>query len=667
MSFNEINLNFVEIKLNNDKIQILSSNFVNKDNFKKLKEDYINNYFYRFWNKIYCWKINNKWFDNIPDFSDEEINIINNPAIFSTIIELSITNFLWKIDWYKIGNPSFLWNSILKDKNLLEWHIQWLEVKEKITISSFYFFKEDSSLIIWVTVSLKLDYYFNWNVNNFLSKWVNIDNYKNDWNQVYANKENVKQFLQFFNSEEKVNIKLKEYLDKNKYRSISYSKIESIFNYLLKYKNKLFLPSWLDFQELKLSNLYKDWNNINYDIITTPSYFFYRWKTWTWYYNKSLESLKPYSFDSLNNSKIWVLVPKDLEWTTEVFLKNLEKKLSTIFHLKVNYDIINVSDDSIKEYLDNFYILNSNKIDLIILILKESSKNLPIKISPYYVVKAKSIWQGIPTQDILDKTIKWNNDFTLNNLALNIYAKLWWIPWLIEKEDKIREEIIIWIWSTINDKKEQILWLANIFNQEWKFIVWWCSQLSNYNNYVDNLYNHLYSLLSSRIETLKLMWWKSEVRLIFHLFKSASKRYEIKAIEKLIWSWLLKNIDVSYCLVHLWYWHNFRLFCNKWSDFLQRWLYVNLWKNTSLLHLVKDSIVPLKINIDKRSTFVDIYYISKQLLWFSHLSYKSFIPSWKPVSIAYPNLIARLIEDLKNVDNWDYNILNTVKEKLWFI
>jgi len=43
------------------------------------------------------------------------------------------------------------------------------------------------------------------------------------------------------------------------------------------------------------------------------------------------------------------------------------------------------------------------------------------------------------------------------------------------------------------------------------------------------------------------------------------------------------------------------------------------------------------------------------------------MPSKKSVSIMYPSLMARMTEKLKKIDGWDYDILKTVGDKLWFI
>ena len=79
--------------------------------------------------------------------------------------------------------------------------------------------------------------------------------------------------------------------------------------------------------------------------------------------------------------------------------------------------------------------------------------------------------------------------------------------------------------------------------------------------------------------------------------------------------------------------------------------------------------MPLKLTLDPRSTFRDIYYITEQAFSFAHLSERSFLPSKKPITILYPSIMASLIEKLKRNDRWDSDKLKVkgVTEKLWFL
>ncbi|MEO5644057.1 MAG: hypothetical protein ABIQ40_16920 [Bacteroidia bacterium] len=154
-------------------------------------------------------------------------------------------------------------------------------------------------------------------------------------------------------------------------------------------------------------------------------------------------------------------------------------------------------------------------------------------------------------------------------------------------------------------------------------------------------------------------------RLIFHLFKSASEEYEITAINGL--KARLAEYNFEFALVHLAYGHNFRLYYNDGRYDVNQGTYIQLSKHSALLHFVVKSDLPLKIDLDRRSTFTSLFYIAKQVYWFSHLSHRSYMPSKRTVTIMYPSLMVKMTEELKKVDGWDYERLKAVSEKLWFI
>ena len=128
-----------------------------------------------------------------------------------------------------------------------------------------------------------------------------------------------------------------------------------------------------------------------------------------------------------------------------------------------------------------------------------------------------------------------------------------------------------------------------------------------------------------------------------------------------------QGIVIKYAFVHLAYGHNFRLFNNDGKANVEKGFYINISENEALINFIDKSSIPLRITVDRRSNFHDVYHLAKQIYWFSHLSFRSYLPAKESVSIIYPSLMAKMTERLKKVDGWDYNILKTVGDKLWFI
>lgn len=284
-----------------------------------------------------------------------------------------------------------------------------------------------------------------------------------------------------------------------------------------------------------------------------------------------------------------------------------------------------------------------------------------------YLCKAKLIGQGIPTQDVQEKHLQRINQFVMNNLALNIYAKLGGTGWTIQNIDKRKEELVIGIGSSMNREGKRVLGIAQIFRADGRYLVGDCSPLSTFENYAENLENYLFTALTKVIsETINE---KREFRLVFHLFKSASKYYEIKAVENVITRLQSKKLIFKYAFVHLAYGHNFRLFTNdgKSDKGTPKGTYIELTKHRSLVHFVKESTIPLEVIVDKRSTFEDLRYLSKQIYWFSHLSHRTFLPSKKTVTILYPSIMSSLLDKLREIDDWDKMRAEKITDKLWFI
>ena len=267
-----------------------------------------------------------------------------------------------------------------------------------------------------------------------------------------------------------------------------------------------------------------------------------------------------------------------------------------------------------------------NNIDLALIVVSETHWSLPVEKSPYYFCKAKYIGQGIPTQVVQIEKIKSSNlEYIVRNLSLSIYAKLGGTPWGIEKTEHLKKEFIIGIGSTVNEQKKTVMGIANIFDFTGKYFVGECVPLSGFDDYADKLEELLYEQLKELIGE-----YSDEVRLIFHIFKSPSNRYELKALSNVINR--LNGKEIKYAFVHVGYGHNFRLFNNDGKENVNKGFYINISENEALISFVDKSSVPLRITVDKRSNFIDVYHLAKQIYWFSHLSCRSYMPA-KSVSI----------------------------------
>jgi len=78
---------------------------------------------------------------------------------------------------------------------------------------------------------------------------------------------------------------------------------------------------------------------------------------------------------------------------------------------------------------------------------------------------------------------------------------------------------------------------------------------------------------------------------------------------------------------------------------------------------------PLRLKLHRESTFTDLDYLAGQAYRFTALSWRRPYPSTKPVTILYSDLIANLLGQLREVTNWNSDMIITTKLRWsrWFL
>jgi len=483
---------------------------------------------------------------------------------------------------------------------------------------------------------------------------------RNRWGVLVASKKNVTKLLNSTNQTIAfTNAKQKEDQDSTYYKNFM-----EFVEKLKEQKAKVFLPDKLKIQDLVVTNIPN--KHFTPETIKKPIYYYYNERTLEGKpYNQAVAQVQPSSYDIFANRicKISVLTLEQYEGSTGSFIKKIENNLKNTFHAKVEINTHVITGDT-QQYIEAIKEIDFQNNDLVIVVVSEKDKALPIEQSPYHHVKAKLIGMRIPTQDLTIEKVKNSNVYIENNVTLNIYAKLGGTAWTIEKDEKNKQELIIGIGATTSRTRDQIIGFANIFDHNGTYLVGNCSQLSTKANYKENLTKHLVKSIRNQIEQ-KSINKETPLRLIFHLFKDAGNKYEIAAINEALEEFIEYNIQ--YALVHLSYEHNYYIFCQSGNIPIARGTYVPIDNDQALLHLGQKSKTPILVKVDFRSTYKDIFALSKQILFFAHLSQRNYIPASTPVTIHYPKLMAKLSDELKIVPSWDINQLEMVQDKLWFI
>lgn len=680
-------LNFFECKLERDffDLKYLPYNdYSKKEDYLKLKNDNPDFDFYKLDitnngktdRRIYFWnKIQNPSSSLIG--TTTQINIREYPQLVSRIIETAILQHFKKDNRYEIfkKKQEHFW-SIVSPKQLIS-NIDGLSVRNEFNFNASFFSYNDNPFFgFFISRNIKLDFKFD--KNEFEKRKIEYRDLKGNETKIFANKQSLNRFL-FATGQQGIFDNANESLEHNQHH---FSSIMQVFNWLNSSIASIVLPGNNRFVEFSMKYLPLENDRFRADTLNEPLRFYYENRTERGLFDNVISKLKPYSFRLFENKviNIAVICPKFSEGILEGFIIKLDNYLKTIFHIQTNFQPILLDSSKLESYQNAIYEKDIDQADLVMIVLNENHLKInDIKKSPYYVCKAKLIGQGIPTQDIQIKHINNLNDFVLKNIALNIYAKIGGTAWTIEKVEKRKEELVVGIGSSMNKEGKLILGIAQIFHSDGRYLVGDCSPLSTFDNYAENLENYLYKSLSNVIDST--INKNNEFRLIFHLFKSASNRYEIKAVENVIKRFSSSNLTFKYAFVHLAYGHNFRLFTNdginndkikvfgkeKEVNTTAKGTYIELSKFQSLVHFVQESTIPLEIRLDKRSTFQDLRYISTQVYWFSHLSHRTFLPSKKTVTILYPSIMSGILEKLREIDDWDKIRAEKITDKLWFI
>jgi hypothetical protein len=339
-----------------------------------------------------------------------------------------------------------------------------------------------------------------------------------------------------------------------------------------------------------------------------------------------------------------------------------------------------------------------NKPHLAIVITSEEQEELQGDDSPYLVAKSTLMGQGVAVQEVQLETIRRDElAYPLDSMALQCYAKLGGIPFVIAAPRTIAHELVIGIGSAhVKSSRfsdpERVVGITTVFSADGNYILSNTSREADYERYPEELLRALRVCVD---DVKKRNAWQPEdaVRLIFHVFK-ALKDTEAEAVKRLVKGLLAEFRSVEFAFVRIGDKHDWSLFdttapgVGNWlmpSGHRQpkgRWVphrgHAVLISPTEILLTVTGPYdmklpthglpQPLLLKLHRASTFTDIEYLAGQAFRFTALSWRRFYPSGAPVTIRYSDLIASLLGRLRHVRNWNADIVSTAfRTSRWFL
>ncbi|MCC9602095.1 hypothetical protein LOC67_16155 [Stieleria sp. JC731] len=327
-------------------------------------------------------------------------------------------------------------------------------------------------------------------------------------------------------------------------------------------------------------------------------------------------------------------------------------------------------------------------------ILLNEHAGLPDAHNPYLVAKSILLSHGIPVQEARVSTLtadEYPLQFTFRNLATALYAKMGGVPWTVDHGETVDDELVVGIGNaelsgSRFEKRQRHIGITTVFRGDGNYLLSNLSKECKYEDYPAVLRESTVAVLRE-VKTRNNWQPGQTVRIVFHAFKPlknvevadiiASSVKEVGSEQTIEFAFLNVSLDHSFTLLDMAQRGVTKRNQAKGVFVPRRGLSAQVGKFTRLVtttgpHMVKRANLslpkPLLIHLHKQSTYRDLSYLSEQVLNFTTLSWRSTLPSERPVTILYSSLIAELLARLKSVDDWSPAVLNTkLRNSKWFL
>src|SRR5665648_641415 len=369
---------------------------------------------------------------------------------------------------------------------------------------------------------------------------------------------------------------------------------------------------------------------------------------------------------------------------------------------KIDYDIQEITSYEIEQIKKINSKLNYTA-DIVILEIPSYLKEIKeVNKSLYYQTKAYFLNLQIPIQIVNSENIIRYDEYKLNAISLQMYAKLGGVPWTILTKESIDREIIVGIGNSTfrnniyaGNEQERIVGISTFFSGDGQYMMSGNIKDVPYDEY----FQELLDSLKESIETLsKEYGWRENdtVRLVFHIFKPI-KNVEFEVIKELVTT--ITKYKIQFAFVTVSDFHPFLMYdesqkgivkygkpigdfvpkrgenivLNDYSCLVQM-LWVDEMRTSKhgashplLIKILRPTSFEEGDNL-KELLFSDLHYITQQIFKFSLLSWRSFMPNQNPATMQYSNLIAKILGKLRTMPGWKSEVINlNLKYKKWFL
>lgn len=384
---------------------------------------------------------------------------------------------------------------------------------------------------------------------------------------------------------------------------------------------------------------------------------------------------------------------------SKYFTKGLKSKYE--LH-SINLDIQEISSYEISE-IERITRKLKAKPDIVIIEIPVGFKNERIvSQSLYYQAKAHFLNLQIPIQIVNTENINRFDEYKLNAIALQMYAKLGGVPWTIQTKDSVDKEIIIGIGNSIfrnnayqGNEQKRIVGISTFFSADGQYMMSGDIKDVPYEDYFQELLDSLRDSIGTLSK--EYAWQNNQtVRFVFHIFKPI-KNIEFEVVKELVKEFT--NYKIQFAFVTISERHPLIMYDKnqrgvvKWNKTIGEFVpfrgtNIVIDDSTCLVQMlgVKEMKTgkhgasnPILIRILKPTSygvdddiqpylFHDLHYITQQIFKFTYLSWRGFMPNQKPATMLYSGLISKLLGKLRQMPGWKSEVINfNLKRKKWFL
>jgi len=336
------------------------------------------------------------------------------------------------------------------------------------------------------------------------------------------------------------------------------------------------------------------------------------------------------------------------------------------------------------------------RFHLVLVVIRQDHRDLPDSENPYFQTKAHAlVVEGIPTQAITIEKLRQRDEalqYILNTMGVACYGKLGGTSHVLrlpEQDPQSPTELVFGVGRSVQragrfSKTEETVGFATVFRANGEYLYNDCTPYCDAAAY-ERAFEDTIRRTVERVAAFEMLTDGAPLRLVFHVPRRAGQREQaaiVNAIGK------LPRFRIDYALVHVNDDHPFHVFDLDNTKprsrgkpkpvaalLPPRGLSIALGPRERLVTFVgvdqykgKGLPAPLRITLDRRSTFKDIDYLSQQIFLMSFMNAGSLTPGVGPVTIAYAEKLAQLTGHLRSVSQWTVELIQQkLGRRLWFI